>query len=203
MAKFSVRNPLTVFVAVVAIIALGIVSLLKMTPDLLPSIDLPYMVVMTTYPGATPEEVEEEITKPLEQNLATLENIKTVESMSSANYSLVILEFENGSNMDTAMVSTLQSVDMIEGTWGDTVGEPYIMKINPSMLPICVAAVDMKGYDTEELSDFVNNTLMNKLEGLKNKEIAEKLNISVKAVEANITRAFSMLRENMKDSGFK
>lgn len=166
MSKFSVRKPLTVFVTVIAIIALGVVSLLKMTPDLLPSIDLPYMVVMTTYPGATPEEVQEEVTKPLEQTLATVENIKNINSISSANYSLIIMEFENGSNMDTAMVSTLQNVDLIEGTWSETVGDPYIMKINPNMLPIAVAAVDMEGYDTEELSSFVDDSLMNKLEGV-------------------------------------
>ena len=78
MPKFSVKKPMTVFVVVVVIIALGIVSTLKMTPDLLPSIDLPYVVVMTTYPGATPEEVEATVSRPLEQSLATLENLKSI-----------------------------------------------------------------------------------------------------------------------------
>ena len=165
MSKYSVKKPLTIIVLVIVIIALGIVSVVRMTPDLLPSIDLPYMVVMTTYPGATPEEVQEEVTKPLEQNLATLENLKTIQSISNANYSLVVLEFENGSPMDTAMVDTLQSVDLVEGSWDDTIGSPYIMKINPTMIPIMVAAVDMEGKDTRELSAFVNETLKNELEG--------------------------------------
>ena len=91
MPKFSVKKPMTVFVIVVVIIALGIVSTLNMTPDLLPSIDLPYVVVMTAYPGATPEEVETSVTKPLEQSLATLENIKSIQSISNANYSLIML----------------------------------------------------------------------------------------------------------------
>ena len=157
MSKYSVKKPLTVIVVVIIIIALGIVSLIRMTPDLLPSIDLPYMVVFTTYPGATPEEVAEEVTKPLEQNLATLENLKTIQSVSGANYSLIFMEFENGSSMDTAMVNTLQNVDLVEGAWSDTIGSPYIMKINPTMIPIMVAAVDMKGKDTAELSSFVND----------------------------------------------
>ena len=165
MSKYSVKKPLTVIVVVIIIIALGIVSVSRMTPDLLPSIDLPYVVVMTTYPGATPEEVEEEVTKPLEQNLATLENLKTIQSVSGNSYSLVFMEFENGSSMDTAIVSTLQNVDMVEGGWDDTIGSPYIMKINPTMLPIMVAAVNMEGKDTESLSNFVNETLMNDLEG--------------------------------------
>ena len=166
MSRFSVKKPLTAFVVAVIIIALGIVSVTGMTPDLLPSIDLPYVVVMTTYPGATPEEVESEVTKPLEQSLATVENLKSVQSISNSNYSLVVLEFENGSGMDTAVVNILQQVDLVEGGWSDSIGAPYIMKINPNMMPIAVASVDMEGYDTEKLSSFVEDTLMNKLEGI-------------------------------------
>ena len=115
MPKYSVKKPMTVFVVIVIIIALGVVSLLGMTPDLMPSIDLPYVVVMTTYPGATPKEVETSVTKPLEQGLATVENLKSMQSISGANYSLVIMEFENGTNMDTSVVNILQSTDLIEG----------------------------------------------------------------------------------------
>ena len=166
MSKFSVKKPMTVFVVVVVIIALGIVSTIKMTPDLLPSIDLPYVVVMTTYPGATPEEVEASVTKPLEQSLATLENLESIQSVSNANYSLIMLEFENDSNMDTAVVNTLQSVDLIEGSWDETIGSPNILKINPTMLPIAIAAVDKENTNTEEMSNFVSDTLMNELEGI-------------------------------------
>lgn len=166
MSKFSVKKPMTVFVVVVVILALGIVSTMNMTPDLLPSIDLPYVVVMTTYPGATPEEVEASVTKPLEQSLATLENLSSIQSISNANYSMIMLEFENGANMDTAVVNTLQSVDLIEGSWSDAIGSPNILKINPTMLPIAIAAVDMEGADTESLSEFVSDTLMNELEGI-------------------------------------
>ncbi|MBR6528959.1 MAG: efflux RND transporter permease subunit [Firmicutes bacterium] len=165
MPKYSVKKPMTVFVVVIIIIALGVVSLTGMTPDLLPSIDLPYVVVMTTYPGATPEEVEVKATKPLEQGLATVENLKNIQSVSNANYSLIIMEFEADANMDSAVVNTLQSVDLVEGSWGDGIGSPYIMKLNPNMMPIAIAAVDMEGYDTEKLSTFVKDTLINELEG--------------------------------------
>ena len=131
MPKFSVKKPMTVFVVVVIIVALGIVSVLGMTPDLLPSIDLPYVVVMTTYPGATPEEVEETVTKPLEQGLATTENLENIQSISGANYSMVVLEFEQDTSMDTAIVNILQSVDLVEGSWDESISSPYIMKINP------------------------------------------------------------------------
>lgn len=165
MSKYSVKKPMTVFVVVVIIIALGVVSLLGMTPDLMPSIDLPYVVVMTTYPGATPEEVEATVTKPLEQGLSTTENLKNIQSISGANYSLVMLEFEDDSDMDTAVVNILQSIDLVEGGWDEAIGSPYIMKLNPNMMPIAIAAVDMEGYDTQKLSTFVKDTLINELEG--------------------------------------
>ena len=79
MPKYSVKKPMTVFVVAVIIIALGIVSVTGMTPDLLPNIDLPYVVIMTAYPGATPEEVEATVTKPLEQNLSTMEGLKNIQ----------------------------------------------------------------------------------------------------------------------------
>ena len=85
MSKFSVKKPFTVFVAVIAILVLGVVSYLKMTPDLLPNMDFPYIMIMTTYPGASPEKVEAEITKPLEQSMSTLEHIQNVNSTSSEN----------------------------------------------------------------------------------------------------------------------
>ena len=165
MPKYSVKKPMTVFVVVIIIIALGIVSVLEMTPDLIPSIDLPYVVVMTTYPGATPEEVEAGVTKPLEQGLATTENLKNIQSISGANYSLVVLEFETDTSMDAAVVNILQSVDLVEGSWDDSIGSPYIMKINPNMMPIRVAAVDREGYDVDKLSTFVKDTLITELEG--------------------------------------
>jgi len=165
MSKFSVKKPMTVFVVVILIIALGVVSVMNMTPDLLPSMDLPYVVVMTTYPGATPEQVEATVTKPLEQSLATLENIENIQSISNSNYSMVILEFAADANMDTSVVNTLQNVELVEGAWDDSIGSPNILKINPTMLPIAIAAVDMEGYDTEELSAFTRDTLINKLEG--------------------------------------
>ena len=137
-----------------------------MTPDLLPNMDFPYVIVMTTYPGATPEKVEEEVTKPLEQSMSTLEHIKEVTSTSSENVSMVMLEFEESVNMDTIGVDIQQQIATLSAVWDDVVGTPYVLKINPSMLPVQVAALSMEGKDTIELTEFLNNTLLNKLEGI-------------------------------------
>ena len=166
MPKFSVKKPLTVFVAVLAIVVLGGVAYLKMTPDLMPNMDFPYVILVTTDPGASPETVEADITKPLEQSMATLARIKNVTSSSMDSVSMVVLEFEDGVNMDTVSVDIQQKINQLKGSWSDTVGDPYMLKMNPSMLPVQVTALSYDGKDITELSDFVTDTLSPKLEGI-------------------------------------
>ena len=166
MAKFSVKKPLTVFVVVLAVIVLGVVSYLKMTPDLIPNMDFPYVIIVTTDPGASPEAVESDITKPMEQSMATLDQIKEVTSTSKNSVSMVLLEFEDGVNMDTISVDIQQKISVLQGQWDDMVGTPYVLKINPSVLPVMVAAVSREGMDVYDLSDLVTDELTNKLEGI-------------------------------------
>lgn len=167
MIKTSVKKPLTVFVAVVLVLMLGFISYTDMTPDLMPNIDMPYAIVTTTYPGASPEKVESEVTKPLERTLGTLENIKNVNSTSNENYSLIALEFEASVNMDSITVDILQKISTVEGSFDSMVGTPTIMKLNPNMLPVMVAALDVDDVDTIELSKFVNDEIIAKLEGIE------------------------------------
>ena len=141
MSKFSVKKPYTVLVAVIMVIVLGIVSFTRMSADLLPSINLPYVIVMTTYVGASPETVETVVTKPVESAMATISNIENISSVSNENYSMVIMEFEQSTNMDSASLEIRESLDQIKSYWDDSVGNPIIMKLNPDMLPIMVAAV--------------------------------------------------------------
>ena len=166
MAKFSVKKPLTVFVVVLAVIVLGVVSYLKMTPDLIPNMDFPYVIIVTADPGASPESVESDITKPMEQSMATLDQIKEVTSTSKNSVSMVLLEFEDGVNMDTISVDIQQKISVLQGQWDDMVGTPYVLKINPSVLPVMVAAVSREGMDVYDLSDLVTDELTGKLEGI-------------------------------------
>ena len=166
MAGFSVKKPLTIFVTVLGIIVLGVVAYLKMTPDLLPNMDFPYVIIVTSDPGASPESIEQSITRPVEQSMATLDKIKTVTSTSQDSVSMVTLEFEDGVNMDTVSVDIQQKISILQGSWEDTVSAPYVLKINPSMLPVMVAAVSREDMDVYELSDFVTDELSGKLEGV-------------------------------------
>ena len=160
LPQFSVRKPYTVLVAVVLVLVLGVISFTGMTTDLLPAMELPYVVVMTTYPGASPEKIETTVTKPLEAVLGTTGGIKNVSSVSSENASIVILEFEQGTNMDSAMIELSSNVDLVSGQMDDAVGTPMLMKISPDMLPVMVASVDMDGMDVKEISAFADETVM-------------------------------------------
>ena len=167
MSKYSVRKPYTVLVGVILVIVLGAVSITRMTADLLPDMNLPYVVVITAYPGASPEEVERNVTAPVEAQMATTSNISTIQSMSYNNYSLVILEYEQSSNMDSIVIEMQQKLDQVSGSFPNGVASPLIMKLDPSMLPIMVASADVEGMTQVEISDYVDSTIVPYLESVE------------------------------------
>lgn len=166
LPKFSVKKPYTIVVGVILILLLGVISFMNLQTDLLPKIDLPYVLIMTTYPGASPEEVEMVVTKPIEQVVATANNIKNVSSRSAENSSIVILEFNNDVNMDSAIIEINGSLDLIKGMWSDSIGSPMIMRLNPDMLPVMIASIDMEGMDISEVSRIANESIIPELESV-------------------------------------
>lgn len=167
ISRFSVKKPYTVLVGVILVIVLGVVSLTRMTTDLLPDMNLPYALVITTDVGASPEEVESDVTAPIEAAMATTSNIKTVSSSSYDSYSVVILEYEQAANMDSVLIEMQQKLDQLEGSWADSVGTPMIMQIDPDMMPVLVASADVEGMDQSEVSSYVENELVPSLESVE------------------------------------
>ena len=167
ISKFSVKRPYTVLVGVVLILVLGYVSFTSMQTDLLPDMNLPYAIVYTTYIGASPEEVETTVTRPIEQAMATISNIENISSTSSENLSMVILEFAQTANMDSITVDMREKLDQIEGAWSDSVGNPIIMKLNPDMMPVMVAALEGGDLSQSELTDLVENEIQPELESIE------------------------------------
>lgn len=166
-SRFSVKKPYTVVVGVIIVLILGFVSFTKMTTDLLPSINLPYAIVVTTYPGASPSEVEEVVTKPVEEAMATVSNIEMMQSVSSENVSMVILQFAQTTDMNAVSLEMRENLDQIESYWDDMVGSPIIMKLNPDMLPVMVAAVEKDGLGSVAISDLVDQEIMSDIESLE------------------------------------
>lgn len=162
MPKFSVKKPFVVFVGVVMLLVLGYVSFTKMTTDFLPHMNLPYMIVVTTYPGASPEKVETEISSPLENTVGTVNGVKNVTSTSSENSSVITLEFEDGTNMDAAMVKVSSAANQTE--LPETAGKPIIMEISADMMPTLMTSVDYEGKSGYELSKFIEDNIIPEIE---------------------------------------
>lgn len=164
MEKFSVKKPFTILVMVVAIIVLGVVSLTGMTTDLLPEMSLPYLMVITTYPGASPEKVETSVCEPMESALGSVSGVKNVYSMSYENYGIVELEFTDGTDMDSAMVKVSSALDSVEAALPDECGTPNILEISMDMMASVYLAAAYEGKDIQETSRFVEDTVIPYLE---------------------------------------
>ncbi len=166
-SAFSVRKPYTVVVAVIIIAILGAVSLTGMNLELLPNINLPVTVVTTPYMGASPEEVENVVTQPMEQSMATLTNISSIRSVSQEHMSIMILEFEESANMDTVLIEMRENLDMISAGMPDDVGSSNIIRLNPDMLPIMVASVSVEDLSITEATNVVENDVIPQLERIE------------------------------------
>lgn len=185
-SKFSVKRPFTVFVSVILVIILGGVSFTEMTTDLLPKIDLPYVIVMTTYPGASPEKVEESVTKPLEKVLATTSGIEDINSVSSENSSMIMLEFSQDMNMDSAMIDLSGKVDLVKGQLADEVGAPTLMKMNPDMMPIMVASVDINNKNIKEASNIVKKEIIPSFERIDGVASVDAMGVIEESVKVTL-----------------
>ncbi len=161
MTKISVKKPFLVFVGVIMVIVLGVVAFTKMKTDLLPSINMPYIEVITTYPGAAPEKVENDVTDVLENTLGTITGVENIISQSAENYSLISLEFVEDTNMDSAMAKVSRSIDQLE--LPESVGKPMVLEISSDMMATMYAAVTREDMDVYELTDFVNDDVIPEL----------------------------------------
>ena len=164
MPKYSVKKPFTILVAVILVLVLGFVSLTGIQTDLLPAMNLPYLMVITTYPGASPEQVEADVTKPLENALSTLNGVKNVTSQSNENYSLLFLEYQDDTDMDSAMVKASTAVNQLGDALPDMASTPTLMEISPDMMATQYIAVDYDGMDIYELSDYISENVLPQLE---------------------------------------
>ena len=186
MPKYCVRKPFTVLVGVVMIIVLGVVSFGKITTDLLPSISFPYVMAVTNYPGASPEKVEKSVTEVVERSLGRVNKVKNVSSVSSENTSMVMLEFEEDTNMDSALVKLSTACEKIREALPEDVDAPMLMEISPDMMATMTVGVDYKGKDIKELSRFVDDDLLPKLEREEGVASVDAMGSAVEKVEIRI-----------------
>lgn len=188
MIKYSVKKPFTVLVAVIIVLVIGVVSLTGMETNLLPEMDMPYMMVITTYPGASPEKVEENVTKPMESTLGTINGVKSVTSTSAENYSMVMLEFEEDTNMDSAMVKVSSGINQIEGQLPDICGTPNVMELSMDMMATMYASVSYEGKDIYDLSSFTKDTVIPYFERQEGVASVSDVGLVEKTIEVRLNK---------------
>lgn len=167
LAKFSVKKPVTITMMILIVIVLGVVSLSKLHIDLLPTMELPYVMVQTTYSGAGPEEIENLVSKPLEQTLATVENIDTIISISNEGSSIILMQFNFNSDMDEITLQMRERIDMIKGYLPEGTTSPIVMKLDPNSMPIIQLAISSEGNisTTQKIAEDVIQPRIEKIEG--------------------------------------
>lgn len=164
ITSFSIKRPVTIFMSILVVLMFGVVSYSKLTMDMLPSFDLPMMMVITQDGGSGPEEVESNITDPLENVLSTVQNMKNINSVSSEGSSTIMIQFEDGTDMDFASLEVREKIDMIKSILPESSSSPMIMKMNPNMMPIMSFGVSIKGYSIPDLTEWANNNIKPTLE---------------------------------------
>ncbi len=158
-----VNKPVTTQLVFILAVILGIFCTTQLPVDMFPDMDLPYMIVYTGYDNAGPEEVEQSVTSTLESSLSGVSGLKKLQSRSMAGISLVILEFNFGTNLDAAGGDVRDKIDMIRNYLPDDADSPITIKMDPSMMPILNLA--LRGNRTpEELRAFAEDTIQPRLE---------------------------------------
>ena len=188
MFKKCVQKPYTVLVAVIVALVIGFVSVTRMSTDLLPNFTIPYMAVITTYPGASPEKVEREVTEILESSLGTISGVKSVASTSAENYSQIMLEFEDDTNMDSAMVKVNTALEAAKAQLPESCGTPNILEISTDMMATIYASVSRDGLDIYEISDFTTEEVLPALERINGVASVSSLGLIEKTVEVRLNK---------------
>ncbi|MFB4475493.1 efflux RND transporter permease subunit, partial [Oceanobacillus caeni] len=162
LIKASVNRPVGVIMIVLAIIALGFVSVRNLAVDLFPEIELPIAVVATNYEDAAPEDVENLISRPVESAVSTVQGVDTVQSQSQSGASLVMMMFKNGTDLDQAMLDVREKIDQMKGMLPEQAGDPSILRFSPEALPVMY--IGLTGKDAATLTELADNQIVPFLE---------------------------------------
>ncbi len=162
MTRFCVKKPFYVVVAVVIILVIGAVSLNGMQTDLMPDLTIPYLAVITTEAGASPEQVEMDVTAPMERTLGTISGVADITSTSAENYGMVMLQFSEETDMEAALVRVSMALDSMD--LPEECGIPNIMEMSMDMLATMYASIDYEGKDIREVTTFARDVVIPYLE---------------------------------------
>ncbi len=163
ITDLSVKRPVTATVFYLALIVLGVFSLGRLAIDLIPDISFPVIVIYSTYPGVSPQEVEENLTKVIENTAASASRIEKISSTSSEGTSIVVVEYQWGSDLAEASNDLRERLDLVRDFIPEDASQPVLFKFDPSMTPVMVLSIEGRR-DLESLRFIAENTIKMNLE---------------------------------------
>src|SRR5689334_7355462 len=164
LTRLALRNPVLILMMSLAVLALGWVSLTRLSVDLFPTIDIPNIRVATFYTGAGPEDIEKSITMPIERAVSASPGVDRVESVSKQGFSAVSVWFQYGTNLDNAQFEVSQRVAQILNTLPPGIQQPFIIKFDVTNIPVVQVAMSGEGLDEKQLYDLGYNVIEPQLE---------------------------------------
>ena len=166
LSRLAIRRRVTTMMITMMVFLAGIVSYMNLDMNLMPEMDIPIVVVSTTYVGAGPEEIENLVTKPLEESLSTVSNVENITSVSSANMSMVMVQFVDGTDIDIASMDLRDIIDRTKSTLPDDANEPIIIKMDMNAVPIYMGAT-AENMDLTALNEMLEDNVVNRLERIE------------------------------------
>ncbi len=167
LSKIALKRPVTIIMVVVILLMLAVISFTRIPIDLFPEMDLPVLMVQTEYEGAGPNEVENMISRPMEESLSTVDNLSQITSVSQQGSSQIVMEFDWDADMDFAALDTREIIDMMSEQLPDDVEDPTVMQIDPDMMPIMQVGIEAPEMDLQEVSELAEGTIQTNLEQIE------------------------------------
>ncbi len=166
-ARTSIRRPVTTIMVMLIAILGGLVAYTSLNLDLMPKMDIPIAIVSTTYPGAGPEEIETLVTKPLEESLGAISNVDTLSSTSSAGSSMIMVMFNDKTDVDLAAVDMREKVDMVKGYLPSGCNDPMVLKIDIESMTALYVGFKSDALTSTELNNLTKDTLVRRFEKIE------------------------------------
>ena len=165
LTKFAIKRPVTIILCLVTIVYFGFQSLTSTRMELTPEMELPMLLISTLYAGASPDDIEELITNEQEDAISSLSGIDTVQSYSMENMSIVMVQYEYGTNMDTAYIDLKKAIDSTRSSMPEDAEEPNIIELDINAAPVITLAVSGESMGSD-LYTYVDNKIVPEIEKL-------------------------------------
>ncbi len=199
LPKLAVGRPITTSMILISILVMGAIALARLPLAYLPEVDAPFIGVQIPYPNANPQQIEKEVLKPVEEMLATMPGVRTLNSTANADQAEFFLEFDWGKELDIVRMQVSEKMDQIRGDLPTAIGEIVIFSFNTNDIPVVQARVSAKGVDLSESYDLIEARVLNRLRRVPG--VARVDLDGVEPREISIDLVLARVREHNVDVG--